>query len=218
MACRELIRNPGFGVHFEPERFRRLHRTGRRLIGHWFQRAWRRRNCDPADSFEPFIFCWIALNGWAACCTEIDQDRQWLDSLSDNAEVCGHFEGILASTKIRAVAETFREFWPIFRVQGLRRLGIVEYGQVDRSETIARYLQSGAKEFSPECWRRHSEAHEEVPLDFPHTAAALYRVRCNLFHGDKAPHSEVDRTLVYNGFRLLAEFLQSWDLLRYLDY
>jgi type I restriction enzyme R subunit len=35
----------------------------------------------------------------------------------------------------------------------------------------------------------------------------IYQVRCNLFHGDKAPHSEIDRVLVHSAFRILLEFL-----------
>jgi hypothetical protein len=215
MPCQELIRNPGLGDRFERRHFRLLHPDGRRLIVHWFERAWRDRACDPAESFEPFIFCWIALNGWAACCTELDQDRQWLDALIDNREVCGRFEMVLAdSVEIRDTAETFRRYWPIFKAQELRRLGILAHWHGNRAETVEHYLRAGARQLSPDCWLRHQEAREEIPLDFPHTAVALYRVRCNLFHGDKAPHSEVDQILVSTGFRLLAEFLHSWDLLR----
>jgi len=215
MACPELIRNVSLGSQFEDHRFFMLHPDGRRLIVHWFERAWHRRACDPAESFEPFIFCWIALNGWAACCTELDQDRQWLDALADNRKVCQRFEMMLAgSDEIRQVAETFRSYWPIFKAQELRRLGALAYWHGNRAQTIEHYLRAGARQFSPDCWLRHHEAHEDIPLDFPHTAVALYRVRCNLFHGDKAPHSEVDRMLVSTGFRLLAEFLNSWNLLR----
>jgi hypothetical protein len=215
MPCTELIRNPDLGRLFDDDRFWMLHPDGRRLIVHWFQRAWRRRDCDPAESFEPFIFCWIALNGWAACCTELDQDRQWLDALADNREVCQRFEWMLAnSDEVREIAEAFRANWPVFKAQELRRLRALTYWHGNRAETIERYLQAGARQISPDCWLRHREAHEQIPLDFPHTAVALYRVRCNLFHGDKAPHSEVDRILVSTGFRLLAQFLNSWDLAR----
>jgi hypothetical protein len=215
MPCPELIRNPNLGGHFNDRRFRTLHHDGRRLISHWFERAWNRRDCEPAESFEPFIFCWIAFNGWAACCTELDQDRQWLDALTGSTEICDAFDKMLAaSDEIRDIAVKFRSCWPIFKAQELRRLHVLTFWNGNRSRTIEHYLHGGAKQLAPECWLRHNEAQEEIPLDFPHTAAALYRVRCNLFHGDKIPHSEIDRTFVWTGFRLLAEFLNCWGLLR----
>ena len=48
-----------------------------------------------------------------------------------------------------------------------------------------------------------------MPLDWPHTLAALYRVRCNLFHGEKGRHSEMDQRIVASGFRTLIQFFGS---------
>ena len=47
-------------------------RTGRRLIRGWFERAIEQRNCDAEESSEPFVFAFIALNGWASCVTTFD--------------------------------------------------------------------------------------------------------------------------------------------------
>ena len=47
-------------------------RTGRRLIRAWFERAIEQRNCDAEESSEPFVFAFIALNGWASCVTTFD--------------------------------------------------------------------------------------------------------------------------------------------------
>ena len=73
MPCRELFRNAGLGARFQSRRFDMLHSDGRRLVVHWFNLAREQRNADPAESFELFIFAWIAFNGWASCCTELDQ-------------------------------------------------------------------------------------------------------------------------------------------------
>src|SRR5262249_14169011 len=132
----------GLGDHFEEHRFRILHPDGRHLIAHWFECEWCKRACAPEDSFEPFIFCWMALNGWAACCTELDQDRQWLDALIDNREVCRRFENMLAgSGEIRQIAEGFRSYWPVFKAQELRRMGILTHWQGNRSRTTDHYLR-----------------------------------------------------------------------------
>ncbi len=54
---------------------------------------------------------------------------------------------------------------------------------------------------------RHVEEDGDVPLDWPHTLLSIYHVRCNLFHGEKAAHSEMDRCLVSSAFRILLHFL-----------
>jgi hypothetical protein len=65
MPCAELIRNAGLRDRFDSHRFQELHHDGRRLVAHWFSLASERLECDPADSFEPFIYAWISFNGWA---------------------------------------------------------------------------------------------------------------------------------------------------------
>lgn len=97
----------------------------------------------------------------------------------------------------------------MFNVKDLRRRRIPMFLDLDRPNMIAHYFQNGADSFSPACFRRHSENGEETPLDWPHLLSAIYQVRCNLFHGDKAPHSEIDRVLMHSSLqvpvRLLAD-------------
>jgi hypothetical protein len=86
MPCLELVRSVGLKNRFDGHRFHILHPDGRRLIVHWFTLAHEQLKCDAADSFEPFIYVWIALNGWAACCTDLDQDRQLVEALSTSPQ------------------------------------------------------------------------------------------------------------------------------------
>lgn len=211
MPCPELIRNAGLRDRFDSHRFGLLHRDGRRLIAHWFQLAQDQLRCDPGDSFEPFIYAWIAFNGWASCCTDLDQDRQIIEALSKSTELVQRFDQSLAeSDAIRASADRFRSMWPVFKVKDLRRRRIRMFQEMDRQSKIAHYFQQGADNFAPLCYRRHMDSGEEVPLDWPHVLSAIYQVRCNLFHGDKAPHLETDRILVHSGFQTLVQFLAHW--------
>jgi hypothetical protein len=73
---------------------------------------------------------------------------------------------------------------------------------------VKRYLDAGVTAYAPQCWKRHHDAKVPVPLDWPHTLAALYRVRCNLFHGEKAAHSEMDQRIVADALRTLVSFLR----------
>ncbi len=61
-----------------------------------------------------------------------------------------------------------------------------------REEMAEAYFHAGAQKFEPRSYREH----DVVPIDWGHTLVALYRVRCNLFHGEKARSSENDQLVV----------------------
>jgi hypothetical protein len=213
MICPELIRNRP-AARVELYHFERLHPEGRRLISGWFERAWQARECSPEDSFEPLIFAWFAFNGWAACVTGRDQDRAYIDALMCCPEVTGHFQAALNSpdSGLAQHASNFASLWPIFDVRALRQRSIHTWharnlGRTERAALVQDYLSRGATRFQPECWLRHQQAAEQPPLDWPHTLSALYRVRCNLFHGEKAAHSEMDQVVVVSGLQTLLHFV-----------
>lgn len=185
-------------------RFDELHEEGRRLIRSWAERAAAEIYCPDRACFEPFIFGWIAINGWACCVTEEDRDSEYLDALLLDDELRRGFENLLA-TDLLTVARDFQSFWPIFSSKDLG-YNIERAGS--RDEIVARYKTfdptPGNK---PACAFRHSGLREEVPLDWSHTLSAIYQVRCNLFHGYKGLHSENDVLIVSKAFRVLVRLL-----------
>ncbi|MGJ5813664.1 hypothetical protein [Paludibaculum fermentans] len=208
MPCPELNLNAGLRDRFNRHRFDRLHYEGRRIISHWFRLAQEKLDCDPAESFEPFIYAWIAFNGWASCCTELDQDRQIIEALSNSTELTEQFgQAVTMTDAITESAARFWSTWPVFNVKDLRRRRIPMFLGLDRSNLISHYFQHAAGSYAPRCYRRHLDAEEAIPLDWPHTIWAIYQVRCNLFHGDKSPHSETDQVLVHSGLQVLVQFL-----------
>ncbi len=215
VTCEELIRSGRTTGRADLSRYRVLHKDGKRLITGWFERAWEARHCEPEESFEPFVFAFIALNAWASCVTGFDRDTQWRNALALDPVVGGDFSRLAAdpSSSVSVSAREFRRLWPVFQVQDLRPLGIGPVlGGEERREIVDRYLghpRAGSVRFEPGCWRRHRDAGEEAPLDWPHTLFVLYRVRCNLFHGEKARHSEMDQRIVSAALRVLANFLGS---------
>jgi hypothetical protein len=82
VTCQELFRNGNLNRRENFDRYVYLHPDGQELIYGWFKRAWNMRESEMEDSFEPFIFTWISLNGWAACVTGLDGDRDWVDALN----------------------------------------------------------------------------------------------------------------------------------------
>jgi hypothetical protein len=219
----ELAREANASTDFT--QYRILHEDGRQLISGWLRRAWHERDCEPIDSFEPYIFAFITLNAWASCVTGHDDDRKWRDALMLNGKLHESFSHLRAdpSSNVFALAYEFQRLWPVFEVQRLRRLdkelqykGNNIMRKRGREAVIDYFLgHPGAESlrFEPQCWNRHRNSGEVVPLDWPHTLAALYRVRCNLFHGEKARHSEIDQRIVASGFRTLIHFLANTEYL-----
>jgi hypothetical protein len=213
MACIELLSKeaqkrarrgeaqPGAVIR---HRFQELHQEGRKLIQSWAERAAAQFDCAERDSFEPFIFGWIALNGWACCVTAEDRDSDYLDALLLDADLDRGFKELLA-TDLLAAAGEFQSTWPIFSSKDIGYNA--EWGGT-RQQVIERYRTinppPGRK---PACAFLHRVRGEEVPVDWPHTLSAIYQVRCNLFHGYKGVYSENDVSIVSRAFRVLVRVL-----------
>ncbi len=201
LTCVELIEEPKKVGKLSYSRFDYLHPDGKNLILSWFDRAWEMRNY-PNGHFEAFIHAWIAFNGWAACVTGIDTDYKWLNALKLDKAMWELFNKLVSVEDVSRELESFHQLWPIFRAQAIRRRGIHGY-ELERSKLIKHYFDEGIKSFEPQCYKRHLDDNEEIPLDWPHTIAAIYRVRCNLFHGEKARSSESDHIIVSSAFKVL---------------
>jgi hypothetical protein len=193
------------------DRYNRLHGDGKRLIRGWHERAATvRGNASP--DFEAFIYLWIAFNGWAACVTGKDADHAWRDALIADPDLNDRFDQLVGEPSPAAhAAQQFAELWPVFKVANLRERGIDSWGSghASRAEMARAYLDAGATKFEPQCFLEH----DAVPLDWGHTLVALYRVRCNLFHGEKDRSSENDRVVVGRAHSALLAFLEATSLL-----
>lgn len=195
------------------DKHRHLHPDGHRLITTWFDRAWRMRGND-ASAFESFVFAWIAVNAWAACVTGEDRDREYMDRLAHDPGLRAAFDNLRASSAdFEQAAEAFFRLLPIFKAQQLRRNGIHLGEHVPRDERIRRYFEAGLADFEPVCAKLHLDRGEPIPRDWPHFIQAVYRVRCNLFHGEKSAHSEMDRRIVQTALLSLTAFFREADIL-----
>jgi hypothetical protein len=192
-------------------RFEELHAEGRRLINNWAQRASAQIKCADRDSFEPFIFGWIAVNGWASCVTGEVTDRKCLDVLMLDDDLNRRFDEHLATnTDLRESVQQFQSLWPIFQSQDI---GYGPNPSGTRQEIVDKYRTiAPLARYSPRCSFRHREDGREAPMDWPHTLSAIYQVRCNLFHGFKGVHSENDVVIVSKAFRVLVRVLPMLEL------
>ncbi|HNQ08830.1 MAG TPA: hypothetical protein PKM45_00255 [Giesbergeria sp.] len=195
------------------QKHRSLHPDGLRLMTTCFGRAWRARD-DREAAFESFVFAWIAVNAWAACVTGEDADREYMRRLSRDVGLRAAFDELLREDQeFRREVESFFTLLPIFKAQRLRRAGVRVDESASRRETVHRYFAAGITEFEPECAKYHLDRGEAIPCDWPHFINAVYRVRCNLFHGEKAAHSEMDQKIVRSALMSLTGFFRGAHIL-----
>jgi hypothetical protein len=193
--------------------FEQLQSAGQRLVRSFFDRAREKLMCQPEDSFEPSIFGWIALNSWASCVTGSNEaDRPYLNALMLDRELNQRFSVLLEQPEFQDSLGQFRDFWPI--LQPLPHSRIRDHSE-SRQERVLQALEQqreGRPRFRPGCAARHHSRRERIPMDWPHTLSAIYQVRCNLFHGSKSLHSDVDTQIVFNSFRVLLHVLSMLDV------
>ena len=192
------------------EKYAGLHPEGKQLINGWFQRAWAEVANGGDEVFERFIFAWFSFNGWAACVTDTDRDAELITALAADAKMYRDFDVLLSrpNSTLKLHAKQFAELLPIFDVKTLRRSRLFYAGFENRRQGIEAYLNEGITAFEPKCWKRHKDAGEDMPLDWPHILKPMYKVRCNLFHGQKSAHSEMDRLIVSSAFLTLIHFVK----------
>ena len=167
-----------------------------------------------ADACRAGVAAVFRINAWAACVTGIDSDAGYISQLSRDSELQKRFAKLLVDVPTFSdTATRFHRMWPIFKAQSIRRAGIRADQGLSRSEVVDYYLRLGLTEYAPTCTKDHMAAGEPVPMDWPHTLQAVYRVRCNLFHGEKSAHSEMDRRKVKIAFETLILFFRGAEIL-----
>lgn len=211
MTCPELNIPASKLDRLNLENYSTLHYDGQKLIKSWFDRSWESHDSLNGDDFEALIFLWISFNGWASCTTGLDKDFQIINALAGSERMKSDFDDILArnGSNLRNIVEGFSALLPIFDAKSLKRKHNLVHAinNHNRTELILRYIDQGATEFEPKCWMRHRDSGEPLPLDWVHVLKAIYKIRCNLFHGHKAAHSEMDRRIVSTAFLTLFTFM-----------
>jgi hypothetical protein len=197
---------PPAGVDFRPQRFRELSPDGRRLIQRWARDAGRAlppsTASEPAaptsldrraNSFEAFIYSWISFNGWASCCLEDERDNILVQVLGSDRSLSDTFDDLVRNDmQVARALQRFHVLWPIFRTTDVRNGHLP--GE-PRPIRVRRYAASFPRAVrAPNCHLRHVDG--DLPADWGHALAALYRVRCNLFHGTKSAFGIDDREIV----------------------
>jgi hypothetical protein len=194
----------------------------------YFARKWVWRAQDGErgedDYFAKFIYLWIVFNAWGSQVvtneSKSDRDSYLVFALGCDPILVRCFEEKRRSdTEFRQLTHKFSSLWPVFKVRALNDLGIEFWSdRTPRDEYVQSVLHriptdrsKGA--YAPPCYLSHpimEEAPEinvqyEAPTDWAHTLTAIYKVRCNLFHGGKSFQSSRDKAFVKYAYKILWE-------------
>jgi hypothetical protein len=199
---RRLRDHPGV----DPGCFQLLHADGRRLITDWISRSEAEQS---RESFEAFIYAWIGFNGWASCCCGgVERDIALVYVMTLDRRLTENFDRLMTRSDFNDAARVFSSLWPIFRVSDLPENVRRDRPSGDRN-SVTSYYQSRCPDAgrAPECHLRH----ESTPMepDWGHTLVALYRVRCNLFHGQKSGAGHEDRVILEAAVDVLVPLARS---------
>jgi hypothetical protein len=181
---------------------------GKRLIASWLTRSDRSFK-RPGNNFEAFIFLWIAFNGWATCVTGGDRDIDVIEALAADPGIVNDFDCLFnKDAEFAKTVKELRDMMPIFDSKELYDNGLPDHRCFDsRDKQIDHYLNNGATKFRPLCGVEHTKIGQDIPADWPHLLMAIYKIRCNLFHGQKSAFSSLDRKLVNLAFTTLYRFV-----------
>lgn len=167
--------------------------------------------------FEAFIHAWIGFNGWASCVLAEHSDWKLVEVLARDPQLADTFKKLMHDQDDAAQAlNTFVSFWPLFQTSDLTRTQAPAAGLENivplawdpesgsRADQIDFYLREVPTAVrAPDCHATHAASREPIPADWYHCLPALYRVRCNLFHGRKSSISAQDRDIVASAARVL---------------
>jgi hypothetical protein len=176
-------------------RFRGLHTDGQELIRGWIDKAVKAQS---HNKFEAFIYAWIGLNGWASCCCRFEVDRVLVNLMILDDGLTENFNRLTVDGPDRQAAEEFAHLWPIFKVADLRDLpNVTRRNRPQRTgrAAVVQYYQEHwpTADRAPNCHLEHAAG---LKPDWAHTLEALYRVRNNLFHGQKSGAGREDKEIV----------------------
>ncbi len=152
------------------ESFDALHDEGREMVRSGFALA--KERAERGDWFAAFCFLWMSFNGWTSCVTGGSFDKQMINALRDNEALQHEFSDLMKRSEVfRNDIRMFSSKWPVKKVAPTNIRG---------------------EPPEPQGWSADQEARWEQLV------SAIYRVRCNLFHGNKgtyvvSPESSLER-------------------------
>jgi hypothetical protein len=150
-----------------------------------------------------FMNLWMAFNAWATCVTEKDRDSDMIKALVADGRMRNAFDRLYArEPEFTGLVEEFVSWWPIYDARSFRKKARTEdVPQIFERADIHRLAQRWGIKSTPEHWETGNR------VQWAEVLGTIYKVRCNLFHGQKGMNNEADVALVDITHRLLERYI-----------
>lgn len=142
-------------------------------------RTWRERSHNEGDQFASFVFIWFCFNAWLEFLSSGRTDREMLEEL---------------------------------KAKSINMNSFVEaYDVASSDEFFKRSLRDLISKSTEEPIRDVHGQRQPVSIndenDFANIVEAIYRIRCNLFHGGKDANDNRDQVLVQDAAMILRQWV-----------
>lgn len=181
------------------DNFMLLDPSVREIVNDWFHHARQHPNV-----MQRFINLWMSFNGWATCVTEKDIDRAMVEMLIDDPRMRNAFDTLYdRDGAFNGIVGRFVEWWPIYDARDFRRKARQsKVNDIYSREDVHRYAQQWGVKREPRNWLPGSR------VTWGDVLWAIYKVRCNLFHGQKGMNNPSDVRLVEIAHEVLERFIR----------
>ncbi len=144
-------------------------------------KAWYNKARFERDAFSKFVFLWFCFNAWVDYKTKRDTDAEMVKDLADRNS--------MVMDMLSAYTVAFNSDTEVFK-SNLKTLVLMSQ-QKPIEDTRGR--------------KKPIRINDEN--DFSNIVWAIYRIRCNLFHGSKDANDSRDKKLVTVAQRILDKWL-----------
>ncbi len=169
------------------DNFMLLDQSVKEIVRGWFLHADNGR-----DEMQRFINLWMSFNGWATCVTEEETDAAMIRAVIEDARMRNAFDTLYERDGyFRPAVDAFVDWWPIYDARSFRKKARQHrVHDIYSREDVRRYAEQWSIAKSPRNWTAGNRP------SWSETIWAIYKVRCNLFHGQKGMQNPSDVQLV----------------------
>lgn len=148
-------------------------------------KAWRQKSHNEGDQFASFVFIWFCFNAWMEHISDENTDKKMINELAGRKHnMQSLFEAYDAA--VSANDEFLKS-------------GVMALMHMSKEKPIEDMRKNPRRREPPITIKSEN--------DFENIVQAIYRIRCNLFHGGKDADDIRDQVLVKNAAMVLRQWI-----------
>lgn len=156
------------------------------------------------NALKSFMLLWVAFNSWTTCVTELDTDKKINMILSESGRFANNFASAFgANEHFQTSVVALSGFFPVYDGRAYRRKAASLGAPISADLVLFRGDGDNwgiAK--SPPNWLVGNQPTWRDCL------LGIYKIRCNLFHGQKQQTIQSDVAIVAHARDVLSKFIE----------